>query len=51
LKENIVEQEYRTLLIDNELRNRMGKDCIKEISDDIHAGIIQLIEILIVIKI
>jgi hypothetical protein len=29
----------------NELRNRMEKGWIKEISDDIHAEIIQLIEL------
>jgi hypothetical protein len=29
----------------NELRNRMKKGCIKEISDDILAGIIQIIEL------
>jgi hypothetical protein len=45
LRENEGNAEVMIRNAMNELRNRMEKGCIKEISDDIHAGIIQLIEL------
>jgi Zn-dependent M32 family carboxypeptidase len=51
IRENEGNAEVLIRNLMNQFRNRMDKGCIKEIFDDIHAGIIQLMNFLIVIKI